>query len=214
MKIVKFQLSLFGINTYIVFDPATNEAAIIDPGMINTEEQTAIRNFITQNNLHLKYIINTHLHIDHVAGNKWAQDTYHVPTMAHIDDFKLGRMLGAQAQAFGLPLAMEWKESEHPLHDGEVINIGRGRLKVLHVPGHSRGSVALYDEEDGFLISGDALFAGSIGRTDLPGGSMPQLLESIRTKLFTLPEDVMVYPGHGAPTTIGREKLTNPFFRD
>ncbi len=114
---------------------------------------------------------------------------------------------------FGLPLDVSSIKIDRYLKPGDKIKIGEGELEVIHVPGHSRGSIALYDKEDGFVISGDALFAGSIGRTDLPGGSMPQLLDSIKTRLLTLPEKTLVFSGHGAPTTIGREKQLNPYLK-
>lgn len=213
MKIVQFEFCLFGINTYIVYDPTSKECAIIDPGMINSEEQEVIEKYMERNELKLKYIINTHLHIDHVAGDSWVKNRYNAQILAHKDDEVLGNRLEQQAQMFGLPLDVSSIKIDRYLKPGDKIKIGEGELEVIHVPGHSRGSIALYDKEDGFVISGDALFAGSIGRTDLPGGSMPQLLDSIKTRLLTLPEKTLVFSGHGAPTTIGREKQLNPYLK-
>ncbi len=213
MKIARFEFSLFGINTYAVFDPDTRECAIIDPGMSSDEERQAVERFLTNNNLQLTHIINTHLHIDHAIGNAWLKSKYNTPAYANEGDESLGQRMELQAAAFGLPFDIKSVEIDHHLHQGDIIRIGNGSLKVLHVPGHSKGSIGLYDEKDGFLISGDALFAGSIGRTDLPGGSMPELIGSIRERLLTLPPDTMVYPGHGPATTIGQELRSNPFLK-
>ena len=211
MRLARFEFSLFGINTYVVFDPVSKECAIIDPGISNEEERRAMKNFIESNGLHVKYIINTHLHIDHAIGNKWAEETYKVPVYAHPDDAMLGDRLKEQTMMFGLPLEADKAPIGEELKNGQILRIGEGELKVIHVPGHSPGSIALYDKDDGFLISGDALFNNSIGRTDLPGGSFKQLIKSIKDNLLSLPEDTIVYPGHGPETTIGREKRSNPY---
>lgn len=211
MQVAIFQLSLFGINTYVVFDTATGKCAIIDPGMINTREQDAIRQFIEAKTLEVTHIINTHLHIDHSVGNTWAVKTFGAPVLAHKDDEFLGRSLAAQAAAFDVSCQVDNVTIDHYLTEGEEIHIGEGVLKVLHVPGHSPGSVVLYDEKDGFIIAGDVLFAGSVGRADLPGGDRKQLISGIKSKLLTLPDSTVVYPGHGVATTIGREKRFNPY---
>ncbi|MDE6272880.1 MAG: MBL fold metallo-hydrolase [Muribaculaceae bacterium] len=211
MKIARFEFSLFGINTYIVIDEETKDCAIIDPGMINPEERNAMLNFINSNGLKVVDIINTHLHIDHAIGNSWAQQTFSAPSSANALDLPLGERIQQQAQMFGLPFAPEEISIDRKLKDGDIINIGNGSLKVIHVPGHSQGSIALYDEADGYLISGDALFSMSIGRTDLPGGNHQQLIKSIKEKLLTLPAETVVYPGHGGPTTIGKERHSNPY---
>lgn len=212
MKVIKFEFSLFGINTYVVYDPHTLECAIIDPGMINSQEENAMANFINRNNLKVTHVINTHLHVDHAAGNKFAATTFKAPVLAHKEDEILGKRLQIQAAAFEISERVDDVSITSYLEDGEKIKIGDRELEVIHVPGHSRGSIALYDPEGGYVIAGDALFAGSIGRTDLPGGDLNQLLDSIRKKLFTLPDSTIVYSGHGPETTIGREKTSNPFF--
>ncbi|MDE7402512.1 MAG: MBL fold metallo-hydrolase [Muribaculaceae bacterium] len=211
MKIAKFEFSLFGINTYIVVDPDTLKAAIIDPGMSTESEEKAIKDFIAKENLRITHIINTHLHIDHAISDKMASELFDAPIYAHADDEFLGERISQQSLMFGLNRRISEFSISSYLFDGEEISIGTGKLKVLHVPGHSPGSVALYDKEDKFVITGDALFAGSIGRTDLPGGNHSQLINSIKSKLLTLPDDTIVYPGHGPATTIGREKRSNPF---
>lgn len=213
MNIARFTMSLFGINTYVVWDQATKDCAIIDPGMVNPSERQKIDGFIKTNGLHPQLVINTHLHIDHAVGNAWANSTYRIESAASEADLALGGRLKEQARAFGLPIEVSDPGISKYLKDGEVIKIGRSELKVISVPGHSPGGIALYDEADCFLISGDSLFEGSIGRTDLPGGDHGQLVAAVKGKLLSLPEDTIVYPGHGGPTTIGRERRMNPFLR-
>ncbi|MDE7413576.1 MAG: MBL fold metallo-hydrolase [Muribaculaceae bacterium] len=211
MKIAKFEFSLFGINTYVVYDPVTRDCVIIDPGMFDSDEEEALENFIDRYDLKVTNIIDTHLHIDHAIGVEYAKKKYNVPFLAHKDDEFLGTRLRQQAMQFGLNNKVDDISIDTYLEAGDVIKVGTGELKVIHVPGHSPGSIALYDEKDGFVITGDALFSNSIGRTDLPGGDMRTLVEAIKKGLFTLPDSTVVYPGHGPATTIGREKNTNPY---
>ncbi len=213
MKIARFEFSLFGINTYVVWDPVMKECAVIDPGMINPAEENALESFIKREGLTVTHLINTHLHIDHAIGNRFVSETFDVPVEAHPDDAMLGERLQQQAVMFGMAERVEDVTIGRKLKEGDVIRIGEGELKVLHVPGHSPGSVVLYDAKDGFLIAGDVLFRGSVGRTDLPGGSTETLLSGIKEKLLPLPPQTVVYPGHGPATTIGEEKLMNPFLR-
>ena len=213
MQIAIFQFSLFGINTYLVFDPETKECAVIDPGMTTREEEKAIENFMAEKGLRLTQVINTHLHIDHVAGIPFLQKKYGVKVVAHEGDKFLGDSIAEQAASFGLNLPIDNIEISEYIKAGDKIKIGDGTLDVISVPGHSKGSIALYDREGKFLISGDALFQGSIGRTDLPGGNYKELIDSIRSELLTLPDDTVVFPGHGEPSTIGEEKRYNPFLR-
>lgn len=214
MNIAKFEFSLFGINTYVVYDPEQKKAAIIDPGMINAEEEKALDNFISRNDLEVTHIINTHMHIDHAIGAAYAKDKYRVPLFGHKDDEFLSDRLRQQADAFGINEKVRDVTIDSYLTPGEEIHIGKGTLEVIHVPGHSPGSVALYDRTGGFVITGDALFQGSVGRTDLPGGNGGQLIKAIRENLLPLPDSTVVYPGHGPATTIGRERAANPFLAD
>lgn len=179
--------------------------------MLGPREEEAIDNFIEKNNLKLTHIINTHLHLDHAVGNAYLKKKYQVPVLASKADEPLGKRMQEQANMFGINERFKGIEITDYLVDGEKIKIGDGELEVIAVPGHSQGSLALYDKKDNFIISGDALFQGSIGRTDLPGGNYNQLIESIKTRLFTLPDDTIVYPGHGGATTIADEKKLNPF---
>ena len=213
MEIAVFQFSLFGINTYLIFDEESKECIIIDPGMSLRREETAIENFIAEKGLKLTQIVNTHLHIDHAAGIPFLHEKYGAPVLSHADDEFLGIRIDQQARMFGLDLDLGSISIDRYLNDGDEIKIGNNVLKVISVPGHSKGSIALYCEKDRFLISGDALFQGSIGRTDLPGGDYKELIDSIKSKLLTLPDNTVVYPGHGEPTTIGEEKRYNPFLK-
>lgn len=213
MKVAIFQFYLFGINTYVVYDPATLCCAVIDPGMLGPKEEQAMTDFISKNRLKLTHVINTHLHLDHAIGNAFLKETYDVPVLASKEDEPLGKRMQEQAVMFGINEKFKGVEITEYLKDGDIIKVGEGELKVLAVPGHSKGSVALYDQKDGFLIAGDALFKGSIGRTDLPGGDYAELINSIKSKLLTLPGNTTVYPGHGEPTTISDEIRLNPFLK-
>lgn len=213
MKVAIFKLMLFEVNCYVVYDPEEKEAAIIDPGIIDNREIDAIDQFLAKNQLKVVAIINTHLHIDHVVANNKLAEKYGAPVLAHKDDEFLGNALREQAREFHLPFKMENAGVSRHLADGEKIKIGSGELQVIHLPGHTPGGIGLYDAKDGFLISGDTLFEGSVGRTDLPGGNLGKLIESVRKKLYALPENTVVYPGHGPDTTIGQEKNHNPFVR-
>ena len=214
MKIASFEFNLFGVKTYVVWDEKTHHAAIIDPGMSDENERSALAQFINRHNLKISHLINTHLHIDHTLGNDFVMEEYAVPTEACNADAALGMARSAQAQMFHLRgIAPSPLSIDHNLVDGDKIWLGDEYLEVIYVPGHSPGSIALYCPQSKFVITGDALFNGSIGRTDRPGGNHQQLLDSIRTRLFSLPPETIVYPGHGAPTSIGHETGSNPFFR-
>ena len=202
---------MFGINTYVVYDPEAKEAAIVDPGMSRKDEFEAMEKFIEREGLKVTHLINTHLHIDHAVADNWVKARYGVPVEAHEADAMLGERIKQQAIMFGVQAEDAAVEIERRLEEGDVVRIGNGELHVLHVPGHSPGSICLYDKEDGFVIVGDALFEGSIGRTDLPGGNHRQLIDAIRSKLLTLPKDTVVLSGHGDATSIGREMESNPY---
>lgn len=211
LKVAKFGFYMFGINTYVVYDPEAKEAAIVDPGMSRKDEFEAMEKFIEREGLKVTHLINTHLHIDHAVADNWVKARYGVPVEAHEADAMLGERIKQQAIMFGVQAEDAAVEIERRLEEGDVVRIGNGELHVLHVPGHSPGSICLYDKEDGFVIVGDALFEGSIGRTDLPGGNHRQLIDAIRSKLLTLPKDTVVLSGHGDATSIGREMESNPY---
>ena len=211
MKIKQIQNNPFQENTYIIYDSASRKAAIIDCGALFPQEEEAIQEFVADNGLTIKYLLNTHLHLDHCFGNAWAAERYGVLPMAHTDDETLLARMGEQARMFGLPFEVKTEKLGKYLNDGDILMLGENRIEVIHTPGHSRGGLCFYIPSAQWLISGDSLFEGSIGRTDLEGGSYATLIKSITERLMTLPEETVVYPGHGPYTTIGDEKKTNPF---
>jgi glyoxylase-like metal-dependent hydrolase (beta-lactamase superfamily II) len=211
MKIKQIPNNPFQENTYVVWDEATMEAAIVDCGALFPQEEERIEAFVSDNNLKVKYILNTHLHLDHCFGNAWAAGRYGVLPMAHEEDETLLARMGEQARMFGLPFEVRTEKLGGYLKDGDVLTLGEHEIRVIHTPGHSRGGLCFYIPSAGWLISGDSLFEGSIGRTDLEGGSYATLIKSITERLMTLAEETVVYPGHGPYTTIGDEKKSNPF---
>ena len=211
LKIKTFTFNMFGVNTYIVWNPDTREAAIIDPGMINEDEQLALDRFIKNNDLTVKQLINTHMHVDHIFGDIYVKNKYGVDVQACPDDSFLGERAAAQCRMFGLPESISMVTIDHKLQHGDTIEIGGEKVEVLGVPGHSPGSIVLYFPQSKWAITGDVIFKSSIGRTDLVGGNHHQLIDGIRHKVLTLPGDTIVYPGHGDPTTIDREERHNPF---
>lgn len=213
MKLVRFGFSLFGINTYLVVDEASKKCAVVDPGMIEPDEENALVDYIERNKLHVVDVINTHLHVDHAIGDKFVAEKFRVPVLGHRSDETLGRRLQEQAEMFGMRGKLDSVSLTSYLEDGDRVSIGDGELEVLHVPGHSPGSIALYDPQGHWVIVGDALFAGSIGRTDLPVGDYATLVGAINDRLMALPDDTAVYPGHGPATTIGQERKYNPYLR-
>lgn len=211
MEVIKLIVNGFGVNTYILADTATKECAIVDPGVSDSNEREALKKAIDKYGLKPTHLINTHLHIDHVLGNGFVTKEYGLKPEAHKDDEFLASRVKEQARMFGLPIDVDNTFIDTYLEDGDEIKVGESTLKVLTVPGHSPGSIALYCPESHFVVTGDALFAGNIGRTDLPGGDYKTLIDSISSQLMTLPDDTVVYPGHGQPTTIGLEKEHNPY---
>ena len=211
MKVSRFIFNMFGVNTYVLWDPESLEAAIVDPGMIDGRENEALDNFIGKHRLKVTNLINTHSHLDHIFGNAYVKEKYGLKIKAHPEDEFLATDLPNQAKRFGIQLPLTPQRTEVELHDGDTLFLGKERIEIISVPGHSPGSIALYCPESNFVITGDALFAGSIGRTDLPKGNQATLIDSIQKKLMTLPDSTVILPGHGGESTIGREKLANPF---
>jgi len=219
-------------NCHVLGDPESREAIVIDPG----DETERILTILAQHGFKVLAILSTHAHIDHVGGLATLEKTTRAPVLMHPDDLELYKRLAVQAQWLGMP-APEMTEVDDFVRDGDAVRWGGYEARVLHTPGHSRGSISLYlpfDCEPGkrektrhggqapyrdgtgpapWLFAGDTLFAGSIGRTDLWGGSFDDILRSIHSKLLPLPEETLVYPGHGPATTIGEEKQTNPFLQ-
>lgn len=211
LKIQSFEFNAFGEKTYIVYDTSSLEAAVIDPGMETIGEEEMLDGFIEANSLKVKYLILSHLHIDHVWGVPHIKEKYKVPITAHNDGGYLGAIIDAQAQMFGLRKSPGRITIENTVADDDVLKLGEEELVVIHVPGHSPGGIALYAPKEKFIIVGDIIFNNSIGRTDLPGGSYKQLIEGIKSKILTLPPETVIYPGHGPETTVGREAVSNPY---
>lgn len=199
----------FQENTYVIHDES-KDCVIIDPGCSNDHEYNELDNYINSLDLKVVAMVNTHCHVDHVLGCGYIKDKYEVPFYVHAGDTFLLDTAEEHAGFFGISLKQP-PQPDFYLEDGQQFTFGNSILDVFHVPGHSAGSIALYSFSDSFVITGDALFKGSIGRTDLPGGNYQSLITSIRKKLLTLPENVLVFPGHGPNTTIGNERDTNPF---
>jgi hydroxyacylglutathione hydrolase len=209
LQIKSFEFNPFQENTYVVFDE-TKECAIIDPGCYDQSEKDALMSFIEAAQLNVKYLINTHCHIDHVLGNAFVKNHFKVNLLLHKLDEPVLHAVKAYAPNYGFP-GYEDSSADQFIEEGDVIKVGNQSFEILFVPGHSPGHIALYHQDSKSLLGGDVLFYNSIGRTDLPGGDFDTLIDSIHHKLFTLPDDVTVYCGHGPTTTIGFEKRTNPF---
>lgn len=209
LQIKSFVFNPFEENTFILFDE-TDECLIVDPGCSDENENLQLKSFIEQNKLRVKLLLNTHCHIDHVLGNKFVKDTFKVHLLIPAAEEPVLKAAEVYAPNYGFH-SYAHQPADGFLEEGDVVKFGNQTFKVLSVPGHSPGHVAFYNEKNGLLMGGDVLFYNSIGRTDLPGGNHEQLMKSIHTKLFTLPDAVRVYPGHGPETTIGFERKTNPF---
>lgn len=195
-------------NCFVLGCSDTREAVVIDPG----DEDEKILMALADEKLRVKYIINTHGHFDHVAANKHIKEATKADILIHAADAPMLSNLSSMAISFGLS-AENSPAPDKLIGEGDIISFGNISLKVLHTPGHSQGSVSLFAEKERKVFSGDTLFAGSIGRTDLPGGDYGTLIKNVREKIFTLGDDVQVFPGHGPETTVGTEKKFNPFFQ-
>lgn len=211
MKIHTFTFNPFYENTFIIADD-NGDCMIIDPGCYEKEEKEILDKFIEQNNYKVKKLINTHCHIDHVLGNSHVKNKYNVELEGHKIEVETLKAVEAYAPAYGFA-NYEPAQMDAFLKEGDSVIIGDTSFEVLFVPGHAPGHIALYNKLEKVLIGGDVLFAGSIGRTDLPGGDFDTLAKSIKEKIYTLPDDVTVYCGHGESTTIGKEKVSNPFVK-
>jgi len=210
MKIFRLVFSPIEVNTYILADQS-GDCAIIDCGCYNTNESEELAGLIMKNNLKPVLLLNTHCHLDHIFGNKFMLDRYNLKTHSSEYDEMNRKNAMQHAMLFGMKMENP-PEPESFITDNQIITFGTTELVALLVPGHTAGSLAFYSENNGCVFTGDALFAGSIGRSDLPGGDHDTLIKSIRNKLFILPPSTVVYPGHGNRTTIKREMKSNPYF--
>ena len=208
INVKSFTFSPFAENTYVLYDE-TKECLIIDPGCYQDHEKQELSDFISKNDLKPVRLINTHSHIDHVFGNKYVAETYSLVPEMHADEVE-----GLKAvPSYGATMGLMVEPSPEPIflpEEGQ-LTFGNSSLEILFTPGHSIASLSFYSKAGQFVIAGDTLFQGSIGRTDLPGGNMKTLMNSIHTKLLVLDNEVVVYSGHGDSTKIGIEKASNPF---
>jgi hydroxyacylglutathione hydrolase len=211
LQIQAFVFNFASENTYILYNE-NKKAWLIDPGNMNDQDPRAIQEFITEHALRIEKILLTHAHIDHVLGLQWAVDTYKVPVTMHRDDKEVLDMFQISGMRFGMQLNPIHADIEY-INEGDEISLDGEKFKIYHVPGHSPGSIVFHHENQQFMISGDVLFEGSIGRTDLYKGNYEQLIEGIRNKLFILDDKTQVFSGHGNPTSIGFEKQHNPFLK-
>lgn len=209
MQVEYFTFNPFMENTYVVYDE-TSEAVVIDPGCYDPREQQELLDFINNHGLNVKLLLNTHGHIDHVLGNFFVKSHFKVPLWIGEKDLDTLKAVEAYASNYGFqnytPVT-----PDKLMNEAEVISFGNSELKILFVPGHAPGHLAFYNKSDNFIIGGDVLFDSSIGRTDLPGGDFDTLIASIHNEFFKFSDDTIVYPGHGGSTTIGKEKVSNPF---
>ena len=211
MKIKSFVFSPFGENTYVVWD-GTRECIIIDPGCYDEYEQNKLVDFIKEKKLKPVRLLNTHCHLDHIFGNKYVTDTYNLPLEAHKTESSNIEYSTEKASQYGVKMDTPYPIKKF-LTDKDTIKFGNSELKIMHIPGHTEGSLIFHNEEEKFAIVGDVLFHQSIGRSDLPGGDHDTLIEGIRFKLYELEPETIVYSGHGETTTIGYEQRNNSFVR-
>ena len=210
MNIKQFTFNTFQENTFLIWDE-TKECLIIDPGCYEKNEKEILKNFIEENRLKPIKLINTHCHIDHVFGNKFSIETWNLDLHIHKLDLILLENTENTARAYGFD---HYEASPYPKHflaEGDQVEFGNSKLDIIFTPGHSPGHICLSSKLNNFIISGDVLFNGSIGRTDLPGGDFDTLIQSIQKKIMILEDETIVYCGHGPSTTIGKEKQSNPF---
>ena len=215
LKIRQFVCNFFSESTFIAYDSDSLEAIVIDPGMLDRSERDFFDKFIAENNLRLTQIVNTHLHLDHCFGNNYVRDRYGVKIAASPADAFLGATFEEQVRKYIGDDEFDSRkiEIDIPLHEGDIIPVGQYKFHVIEVPGHSPGGIALYCPEYNCAFVGDSVFYGSVGRTDLPGGDGRTLIDSVRSKILTLPDKTQLFPGHDRMTTVGHEKASNPYLK-
>lgn len=209
LKIKSFVFSPIQENTYLLYNEF-NQCAIIDPGCYFDAEKEELTQFIKDNSLTVIHLLNTHCHLDHVFGNKYVAETYSLTPQIHKNEEQVLAFAPTSGLMYDLPFD-NYTGQLLFLKEGDVVTIGKDELVVIEAPGHSPGHICFYNKAQGFLIGGDVLFNRSIGRTDLPGGNYDELIKNIKEKLLVLPNKTIVYSGHGETTTIGEEKVENPY---
>jgi hydroxyacylglutathione hydrolase len=209
MQVYKLTYNPFQENMYVISDEHKN-CVIIDPGCYFREEEKHLLDFLKEYQLKPVALLNTHAHLDHIMGNQFVKQHFNIDLYLHPDDKPTFAMAEKSAQLYGLDQFKASPEPDKWLEDGQLLEFGSLTFEVILGPGHAPGHVAFYNAEKKFVINGDILFQGSYGRVDLPGGNMAQLKKTITERMFTLPDDTVVYTGHGGETTIGEEKLSNP----
>lgn len=212
IQLKKFTFNPFQENTYLVWDETTKETAVIDPGCSGETEEHNLLSFIEENNLSIKYLINTHCHIDHVLGNKLVKEKFNCDFYAPELDIPLLKNVTEQAKMFGMEIEPS-PLPDHYITEDLQLSLGDSAINFIFTPGHTPGEYCLLFKDEQICISGDVLFYEGIGRTDLWGGDYNTILKSISEKLFILEDEIKVYPGHGDATTIGHEKVHNPFLK-
>ena len=208
-KVIRFVFNSFGVNTYVLTDDC-GKCLIVDPACQSKQEENELAAFLANNNLQPAGMVNTHFHVDHIVGNTFICNTFNLSPQCH----KGSKMFWETAVEFGSVFGIKVENLIVPscfVEEGDSIAFGNNSVQVLYTPGHADGSICLVNHTERYVISGDVLFRDSIGRTDLPTGNFDLLYHNITSKLFTLPDDYVVYPGHGPETTIGYEKQNNPF---
>ena len=209
LKIKSFVFSPIQENTYLLYNEF-NQCAIIDPGCYFGAEKEVLTQFVKDNSLTVLHLLNTHCHLDHVFGNKYVAETYSLTPQIHKNEEQVLAFAPTSGLMYDLPFD-NYTGQLLFLKEGDVVTIGKDELVVIEAPGHSPGHICFYNKAQGFLIGGDVLFNRSIGRTDLPGGNYDELIKNIKEKLLVLPNKTIVYSGHGETTTIGEEKVENPY---
>lgn len=212
-QVVCLTFNPFQENTYLLYDD-TKACAIIDPGCLDAAEKTQLRNAIERLGLKPARLLNTHCHLDHIFGNRFVAEQYDLALEIHAGEIPVLERAPQAAMLYGVPYPEMSPAPSHLLEEGDIVQFGNTRLEVILAPGHSPASLCFFCREHNFLIAGDVLFYGSIGRTDLPGGDYNTLIKSIMQKLLPLGDEVQVYPGHGPSTNIGFERLNNPFLQN
>ena len=211
MKVRTFVCNMLRENCYVVYDEASRETAVIDPGFYWNEEMRKFAKFVEENHLRIKYLLCTHLHFDHIFGTTFIEDEYNVKISANLEDSPWITNFMQSVARFGIQPNTMPRPVGNPLHDGDTLMLGNEALRCIATPGHSVGGMCFYAPDSAMLFAGDTLFQGSIGRTDFADGDYAQLINSIQKKLLILPPDTIVYPGHGDPTSIGEEAQYNPY---